>query len=305
MKILVLGSGNAFSKKNFNQSFLLEENGRKMMLDYGRTVPEALAHAKIKVTDIDDVYVSHLHGDHVGGLEDLAFSRYDWGARPQNFKDGAGYLANIEGGVGKNHNYAPRLIANEKLLVELWDKTLRGGLESMEGFDATIGTFFEPIPIHSNKVFKWEGWDMQLVQQVHIMTGNVISNTYGVLMSQEGHKTVYFTTDSQYCSPRQIEIFYKKADIVFQDCELIGCDTIKKEMKFMSGVHANFGQLSGWESANSSKLSADIKKKMILSHYQDYVLDNVDCFGNPCNWYSYIVKEGFCDIARQGQVFEV
>jgi hypothetical protein len=36
MKILALGTGNAFTSKNFNQSFLLEENGRKMLIDCGR-----------------------------------------------------------------------------------------------------------------------------------------------------------------------------------------------------------------------------------------------------------------------------
>jgi ribonuclease BN (tRNA processing enzyme) len=305
MKILVLGASHAFTKKGFNQQFLLEENGRKMMIDCGRTTPEALANAKIKSSDVDDIFVSHGHNDHIGGLEHIAFERYDWQNRPQHYKDGTGWLANQERGRGKNHNYAPRLIANHQFMQELWEKSLRGGLESMEGFISSMETFFEPIPIKGNEVFIWEGWEIRLVQQIHIMTGSMVSSTYGLLMSKPNHKTVYFTTDSQHCSPRQMETFYKQADIIFQDCELIGVDTANRLYKFGSGVHANFGQLAGWESANSVKLSDDIKKKMILSHYQDFLLEGKDFFGNPCDWDSFVLEEGFNGIAKVGQVFEI
>jgi ribonuclease BN (tRNA processing enzyme) len=305
MKITVLGCGNAFSKKNFNQQFMVEEDGRRMLIDCGRTTPEALDNAGVKSSDIDDIYISHLHGDHVGALEHIAFERYDWMTKPQKYTESVGWMANQANGQGKNHNYAPRLIGNVKLLEEVWDKTLRGGLESMEGFDATLKTFFEPVAIRSNELYRWQNWNMQLIQQVHIMTGSMISSTFGVLFSRENHKSVYFTTDSQHCSPNQMETFYGKADIVFQDTELLGVDTANRVGKFMSGVHANFAQLAGWESANSRKLSSDIKKKMWLSHYQDFVNNKKDFFGNPCDWDEFSIEEGFAGMVKVGQVFEI
>jgi ribonuclease BN (tRNA processing enzyme) len=69
MKITVVGCGHAFSKINYNQSFLLEEKGRRMILDFGAKIPLALDNLDIDIDTIDDVYVSHLHGDHIGGLE--------------------------------------------------------------------------------------------------------------------------------------------------------------------------------------------------------------------------------------------
>ena len=42
MKITILGCGNAFSRHNFNQCFLLEEDGRRMLLDYGYQAPAAV-----------------------------------------------------------------------------------------------------------------------------------------------------------------------------------------------------------------------------------------------------------------------
>jgi ribonuclease BN (tRNA processing enzyme) len=283
MKIKILGCGNAFSMMNFNQQFLLEENGRKMLIDCGWATPYALEVAKIPVKEINDIYISHLHADHIGGLEYMAFTRYDWMSRPQKWD-------------GTMNHYAPRLIGNEVLLKDLWDKSLRGGLESMEGFVSTLETFFEPVAIKPNHPFMWQGWQVDLIQQIHIMTGSSMAWTFGIILSKPEHKTVYFTTDSQHCSPRQMETWYKKADIIFQDCECL---------PFMSGVHANYMQLAGYPEANSVVLSADIKKKMWLSHYQDFVTQGKDFFGKDKDWDALAEKDGFAGFVKLGQEFEV
>ena len=326
MKITCLGCGNAFTKKSFNQTYMLEENGRRLLIDFGRTTPEALDAAGVDVKSITDVYVSHLHGDHIGGLEDLAFKRYDWNKRPRVYKDG---------------NYAPRLIGDEVLLQDLWDRSLRGGLESMEGFVASLDTFFEPVPVRPNMPIEWAGWTIELIQQIHIMSGSRIMWTFGIMFSRPGHKTVYFTTDSQHCSPKQMEEFYRRADIIFQDCECSGVsfqfqegqkvyedngkwfswpeDALKatellamgknpvpwKALKFSSGVHANYAQLAGYESANSIKLPPEIKAKMKLSHYQDFVLSTLDMYGNVIDWNRQAEKDGLGGFVKLGDVFEV
>ena len=326
MKIKVIGCGNAFSAKNFNQSFLLEEDGRKLLIDCGYQVPQALRKAGEDFKEIDDIYISHLHADHIGGLEYFAFLRYDWGKKPRD-------VQNIE-------SSAPRIIGNKQLLEDLWNKSLRGGLESMEGFVADINTFFKTMPIEPNTPFEWQGWRVDLIQQIHVMSGSVIMPSFGMIFSKTGHKTVYFVTDSQHCSPRQIEDFYKKADIIFQDSEFAGVNTFLEEgreafeidgeiktppkdsiewlelatqnepkkwerFKFGSGVHANYAQLAGYPSANSIKLSEDIKSKMWLSHYQDFVPANKDMYGNEIDWEAELEKEGFAGMVYIGQEFEV
>ena len=329
MKIKVIGCGNAFSYKSFNQSFVLEEAGKRLLIDCGMQTPQALTNAGYKPTDIDDIYISHAHADHCGGLEYFAFLRYDWIKRPRRFDEG---------------KYAPRLIANKQLLTDLWDKSLRGGLESMEGFVATLDTFFEPMPIEPNKPFIWQGWTVDLIQQIHIMSGSVIMPSFGIMFRKEGHKSVYFVTDSQHCSPRQMEEYYRMADIIYQDCECTGVNFLYDEgtqvykdmasggvykpwptdaieimsvmaegakqeawecFKFGSGVHANFAQLAGYPSANSVKLSAEIKAKMRLSHYQDFVLEGHDMFGNFVDWDAKAKEGGTQGFIKVGDTFEV
>ena len=269
MKVTVLGCGNAFSVKNGNSCFLLEDSEyvsisdsvhiggknvtRRMLVDAGWALPYMLERNKVDINSITDVYISHSHSDHCGSCEYLGFSRYDWINKPQRWD-------------GFKIGRAPTLIANSKLMTDLWDNSLSGGMSSLEGVDAELDTFFRTMPILPNQTFEWCGWTCRLIQQIHIMTGTIITNTFGLFMEKPVHQSVYFVTDSQHCSPRQIEVFYKKADVIFQDCECIGVDTSLKESKFMSGVHANYAQLAGWESANSVKLSAETKAKMKLSH---------------------------------------
>lgn len=297
MKITILGCGNAFSTKNFNNCILLEDKmsaehvdagkTRRLLIDAGWALPFMLKNSNIDVKSITDVYISHRHSDHIGGLEFLGFSRYDFVNKPS--------VATPD---------SPTLICNENLMGEVWE-SLKGGMSCLEGIDATIGTYWNLQPISPNQKFFWCGWECRLVQQIHIMAGSMITNTFGLIMKKPGHQTVYFVTDSQHCSPRQAEIFYEEADIIFQDCELIGVDMSNETMRFCSNVHANYAQLAGYKNVNAVRLPGHIKAGMWLTHYQDFKDDNVDFFGNPCNWDERAKEDGFLGFVHVGQTFEV
>ena len=104
MKLTVVGCGNAGSFLNYNQSFLLEEGNEKMLIDCGTKVPLALHNLNIDFKKITHYYVSHGHGDHVGGLEELVFQWYDYIGRPSRYDD-----------PKRSRDYAPILIGNELL----------------------------------------------------------------------------------------------------------------------------------------------------------------------------------------------
>lgn len=75
--------------------------------------------------------------------------------------------------------------------------------------------------------------------------------------------------------------------------------------KFGSGVHANYGQLAGYGSANSIKLPVEIKEKMYLSHYQDFVLAKKDMYGHDVDWESQASVDGFKGFVKVGMKIEV
>jgi hypothetical protein len=362
MKIHIIGCGNAFSKKSGHQSFLLEENGEYLLIDDGSRVPLDLWKLGFEARKINTYYISHIHDDHVNGLGEHLLERYDFANFPRRWDDFKtdSYELEFFTGLGKKivqkiqkeywkpntyKPYAPKLIAHEKVMADLWNKTLSGAMETTQGFTATLETWVEPQTLKDNENFEWQGWNFELVQQIHIVAGNTIKHAFGLLMSKAGHKTVYFTTDTQYLSPEQMETFYIKADIIIQDVECGGVNMkfpegalvykdkqgvehlyptdatdpdgmqrlalaeyqpyAWKRFMFSSKVHANFAKIAGYDSANSTKLTPAIRAKMKPSHYPDLVVDGVDGYGNKVDWDAEFKAAGFDTRIKQGDTIEV
>ena len=69
MRVHFLGSGDAFGSGGRNQTaYLLEDGPRLFLLDCGPAALPALRRAGLDPADLDAVILSHLHGDHFGGL---------------------------------------------------------------------------------------------------------------------------------------------------------------------------------------------------------------------------------------------
>ena len=64
-----IGSGDAFgSGGRFQTCFLVRAPSGQALIDYGASSPVALKQAGIDHREIDLILISHLHGDHFGGL---------------------------------------------------------------------------------------------------------------------------------------------------------------------------------------------------------------------------------------------
>jgi ribonuclease BN (tRNA processing enzyme) len=69
MKLHILGCGDAFGSGGRNQSgYLVEASDRMFLLDCGPTSLLAMKRAKIDPRRLDAILLSHLHGDHFGGI---------------------------------------------------------------------------------------------------------------------------------------------------------------------------------------------------------------------------------------------
>jgi ribonuclease BN (tRNA processing enzyme) len=69
VRLRVLGCGDAFgSGGRLNACFLLEGAGEPLLIDCGATSLQALKRERIDPASVGAVALSHLHGDHFGGL---------------------------------------------------------------------------------------------------------------------------------------------------------------------------------------------------------------------------------------------
>jgi len=69
VSLTFIGCGDAFgSGGRFNTCFLLEGEKSKALIDCGPTTLTAMKQRGLKPNDIDVIFLSHLHGDHFGGL---------------------------------------------------------------------------------------------------------------------------------------------------------------------------------------------------------------------------------------------
>jgi len=208
-KLIFAGSGSAFTIDNFQSNMIIEKDGFRLLIDCGSDIRRALHNLDLTYRDIDTVYISHLHGDHTGGLEWLGFCTY--------------FDPNCE---------KPTVYISSFLKSDLWNHVLSGGMSSLEGTVNDMSDYFDVRPVPKNRSFGWMGINFTLVQTIHYMYGYIIIPSFGLLFEIDG-KTIFITTDTQFC-PEQIKKFYDRADLILHDCET---------SPFESGVHAHYNHL--------------------------------------------------------------
>jgi len=75
MRVTLLGTGTPFpNAQRFGSAILVEAGGKKLLFDCGRGVVIRLAQTGVNPKDIDGLFLTHLHSDHVVGVPDLWLS---------------------------------------------------------------------------------------------------------------------------------------------------------------------------------------------------------------------------------------
>jgi ribonuclease BN (tRNA processing enzyme) len=112
LAVRVVGVGDAFTSRYHNACLLVESPGARVLVDAPPALGRALADLgktgdPLGLGDVEHVIITHLHGDHVGGLEQLLFF--------QRFVTGK----------------KVKLHAMPEVLADLWETRLKGGMETL------------------------------------------------------------------------------------------------------------------------------------------------------------------------------
>ncbi|MBF0195790.1 MAG: MBL fold metallo-hydrolase [Magnetococcales bacterium] len=259
IKIDFLGVGSAFTTQEYHQPNLLITalNGKKMLIDCGSDIRFSLGEwceqRNSNTPTIDAVYCSHAHADHIGGLEWLAFDTY--------------FNPNIK---------KPLMFGVGDLLEDIWDKSLRGGVEYIDDKVMTLSDYFQPKVISHLKPFSWE--DIQFIPLKFLHVNNSIKPMYSyglIINSDSDGDSFFFSSDAKFTKnlTQTIKKWEPKVKYIFQDTETT---------PYRTGVHAHYDELC--------TLPDNIRKKMWLYHHNPHPKQK------PC-------EDGFLGFVEKGQSF--
>lgn len=241
LHIFPLGTGNALVNDpgNFHSNFIVQYGAQEhrtdtntLFVDCGSDFPHALRMAKIRIEDVHNLYVSHVHGDHAGGLEWLA-------------------LANkyVLGNPHATRLYIPQEI--ERNLSSMLLPSLAANYDHMRtlGIAACFDTHTCLAAKH--KSFIIGNMHCTPVRTLHIKEAEELySYALFIRVMENGDgPSVFITTDTQFC-PAQLMEYYEAASIILHDCSTGNA---------ICSAHAHFKELI--------TLPLWIKKKMYLYHY--------------------------------------
>ncbi|MDQ0495538.1 MBL fold metallo-hydrolase [Paenibacillus brasilensis] len=144
LTIQMLGTGSAFAKHYYNNNALLDSGEGKLLIDCGTTASLALHQMGVPLPEIDAILITHIHADHVGGLEEF------------------GFQMNIL------HRRKPKLYIAEPLIHPLWEHTLKGGMAQQGMIEKLEDVFEVNILIPGKAATLVSGIEVELIPTRHI-----------------------------------------------------------------------------------------------------------------------------------------
>lgn len=188
MEILMLGTGNAFAKKYFNNNALLYRNDYTLLIDCGITAPLSLHQIGMPLDAINAIIITHIHADHTGGLEEFAYRmKFQYRGRPV-------------------------LYVPDPLAEPLWEHSLRGGLEQEnwrkldDYFEVRRIREGEPVELH-------EGLTVETIRTEHI-PGKI---SFSLLFNNR----LFYTSDMKFTPELVTDLVRNRGCVVFHDCQFI------------------------------------------------------------------------------------
>ncbi|WP_159887670.1 MBL fold metallo-hydrolase [Paenibacillus puerhi] len=231
LQLQMIGTGSAFAKSFYNNNALLHLNGYKLLIDCGFTATRALHELGLPLDSVDGILITHVHADHIGGLEEFAFqNKYAFKRRIRLF--------------------VPSSIAND-----LWEHSLRGGLENKsEGITALSDYFDVVLMADEDPVLIHPDLSIRLIPNRHIEG----KPSYSLLLNDQ----LFYSSDSTFNRELLMELHAQGCQYFLHDCQLHSPGI----------VHASLDELL--------TLPEELQRKIWLMHYSDRMSDFIGCTGH-------------------------
>lgn len=260
MTLTFLGAGGAFSRRFGTTCSLLEIGDQeRWLIDCGRQAPEQLAQAGLSWHEIQGQLITHVHGDHVYGLEEFAFARY--------FSDHPAQPAILRGGL------RPAMMVHSAVRKELWEflfPSLRYLGTREQAKEGSLDDYFEVVAASERGGVHAEGWalfehfshsGLELRARITEHVPRKPSCGFEIRGRDwpgdfERGPLVWWSGDSR-AEPSFLEDMARRATVIFHDCSFLPQGAL---------VHGDFEVLA--------TLSPATRKKIVLMHHDDDLAEN-------------------------------
>lgn len=192
LTLVPLGVGDAFAGLYYSTCLALRAEGRWLLVDCPHPIRKMMLESEVEldVPDVDGVVLTHLHGDHVSGLEGFAFFSHFVCQRPV------------------------QLLAHPKVAEPLWPRHLAVSMGHLIDADAaplpqkTFGDYFDHTPLSLTEPVRFGPFEIESRVTVHHITTTA-------LRIRAGGRSVGYSADTAY-DPGLIE-WLSEADLVIHE----------------------------------------------------------------------------------------
>ena len=269
MKLTILGSCSAYPTLNrFTTSQILQINGKSFLIDCGEGAQIQLRKNKIKFNSIEDVLISHLHGDHFFGLPGLILTFNLLGReKPLNIYGPKGIKKIIVsllkiGNTWTNYKLNFTELKNPKSEV-IYDKNDISitTIPLYHGIYTNGFLFRKKTSVHKLMVDKAQSYGIDKTQFAGIKLGKDGIKTDGSIIK-----------NIKLVEPLNPDLTYAYCgDTLFNEKiikQTKGCDLLYHESTFLK-KHENFAKKTFHSTAEQAALIAKKSnvKKLILGHF--------------------------------------
>lgn len=192
LHLLPLGVGCAFTRYRFHTSILIVAGGKTILVDAPAPLRRVMFEAETKsnihidADAVDALFLTHLHGDHCNGVEELGFYRRFHPALKR-----------------------PALHIHESLVGPLWQRLEHA--MSIEGDDSGLHGYFDIHPFCDGDILDLgiPGFALEPIRTNHFITCHGFRATYR-------GTSLGYSSDTTFL-PSLID-FFSHCDLILHDC---------------------------------------------------------------------------------------
>lgn len=206
MKFVVLGSGTSVPHAERSSSaYWLETRGGSLLLDCSASAIHRMAQENLDWANLDAIWISHFHLDHVGGLAPFLFGT----------------------------KWAPETQVRTKTLTIFGPK----GIENLvNAFDKAndYGLLEQPFPVEIVEVEPYEKFQILSDAAAAVIPTPHTKESCAIRLEDEAGRSVVFSADTGYS--RDLAAFAKKVDLFVLECSFVKNKPVEKHLELAEAV---------------------------------------------------------------------